>query len=158
MTDDLAEQARTLIDANRYMVLGTVDPDGRPRVSPVYFAPDGFSLVYWFSSPESHHSRNIAERPEISIVIFDSTAEIGAGQAVYLIASAEQVPDDELESCLDAANGRQFAGLRAFTADELRAPGDLRLYRARVSEHEVHVPGRHPVHGTGIDRRVAISL
>lgn len=25
--------AKHLIDSNRYMVLGTVDPDGRPRVS-----------------------------------------------------------------------------------------------------------------------------
>ena len=28
--------AKHLIDSNRYKVLGTVDPDGRPRVSPVY--------------------------------------------------------------------------------------------------------------------------
>ncbi|MFC5823691.1 pyridoxamine 5'-phosphate oxidase family protein [Nonomuraea insulae] len=85
----LEELARHIIDTNRYMVLGTVDPDGRPRVSPVYFAPDGYGEVFWISSPESHHSRNIAERPEISIVIFDSTVPVGGGaQAVYLLATA----------------------------------------------------------------------
>ena len=33
---DLAELARTTLSRNRFMVLGTVDPSGRPRVSPVW--------------------------------------------------------------------------------------------------------------------------
>jgi hypothetical protein len=35
------------------------------------------------------------------MVVFDSAADIGSGQAVYLIARAEVVPDDDLEGCLD---------------------------------------------------------
>jgi pyridoxine/pyridoxamine 5'-phosphate oxidase len=150
--------ARSLIDANRYMALGTVDPDGRPRVSPVYYAPDGYHLVYWFSSPEAQHSRNIAERPDISSVIFDSTAEIGAGQAVYLKARAEQVPDDELEQCVAVASRPRFPGLVAFGADDLRPPAPLRLYRARVVEHSIHIPGRDPDYGRGIDHRMTVTL
>jgi nitroimidazol reductase NimA-like FMN-containing flavoprotein (pyridoxamine 5'-phosphate oxidase superfamily) len=150
--------AKRLIDSNRYMVLGTVDPDGRPRVSPVYFAPDGYSVVYWVSSVESHHSQNIAERPDVSMVVFDSAAEIGSGEAVYLIARAEEVPDDEVEECLDTVVWTRFAGLRKFATSELRAPELWRLYRARISEHSVHVPGRDPEYGTGTDRRMTIDL
>jgi nitroimidazol reductase NimA-like FMN-containing flavoprotein (pyridoxamine 5'-phosphate oxidase superfamily) len=152
------ELARQLIDSNRYMVLGTVDPDGRPRVSPVYFAPDGYSSVYWVSSVESHHSQNMAERPEVSMVVFDSAAEIGKGQAVYLIARAEVVPDDELESCLDAVTWTRFPGLRQFDATELREPELWRLYRAHITEHSIHVPGRDPEYGTGTDRRMSVDL
>ena len=39
------------------------------------------------------------------MVVFDSAAEIGSGQAVYLIARAEVVPDDELEGCLEPPSG-----------------------------------------------------
>ena len=150
--------AKHLIDSNRYMVLGTVDPDGRPRVSPVYFSPDGYSVVYWVSSLESHHPRNIAERPDVSMVVFDSAAEIGSGEGVYLIARAEVVPDDELDRCLDTVVWTRFPGLRQFSAAELRHPEVRRLYRARIDEHSIHIPGRHPEYGTGTDRRMPVDL
>jgi len=49
-------------------------------------------------------------------------------------------------------------GARAFTPDELSGDGDLRLFCAAVTTAEVHVPGRDPRHGTGIDRRVSVDL
>ena len=49
-TMDLDEVARAMIDGNRYMVLGTADEGGRPWVSPVYYAPSGYSELYWVSS------------------------------------------------------------------------------------------------------------
>ncbi len=36
-TDELGEMARRVIDTNRYLTLGTTEPDHRPRLSPVYF-------------------------------------------------------------------------------------------------------------------------
>ena len=79
---DLNAIARRVIDANHYMTLGTLDPDGRPRLSPVYYTAARYSDLYWVSSPDAHHSTNLAERPEVEIVIFDSTAPVGEGQAV----------------------------------------------------------------------------
>ena len=44
--DELREMARRVLDGNRYMVLASVEEDGRPRLSPVFFTPahyrDGF--------------------------------------------------------------------------------------------------------------------
>jgi Pyridoxamine 5'-phosphate oxidase len=48
---DLAELARTTLSRNRFMVLGTVDPSGRPRVSPVWFSLVDHRVAYWLSSP-----------------------------------------------------------------------------------------------------------
>jgi nitroimidazol reductase NimA-like FMN-containing flavoprotein (pyridoxamine 5'-phosphate oxidase superfamily) len=72
MSEDLDRIARAIVDGNRYMVLGTAGASGRPWVSPVYYAPSGYSAFYWVSSPEAQHSRNLAARPELSIVVFDS--------------------------------------------------------------------------------------
>src|SRR5271170_5562425 len=80
---DLAAIARTIIDANQYMTLATADAQGQPWASPVFYATADYTEFYWISAPETTHSRNLAQRPEISIVIFDSTAPEGAGQAVY---------------------------------------------------------------------------
>lgn len=94
---DLDEVARAIIDGNRYMVLGTADDGGRPWASPVYYAPSGYSDLYWVSSPDAQHSRNLAARRELSIVVFDSQAAVGEGQGVYMSAVAEQLTGADLE-------------------------------------------------------------
>jgi hypothetical protein len=92
----LAAIARAIIDASRYMTLATADEDGRPWASPVFYAAADYAEFYWISAPGSTHSRNLAQRPRISIVIFDSGVAEGAGQAVYMAATAEQVADGDL--------------------------------------------------------------
>jgi nitroimidazol reductase NimA-like FMN-containing flavoprotein (pyridoxamine 5'-phosphate oxidase superfamily) len=148
---DLNAMARHVIDANHYMTLATLDPGGRPRLSPVYYTAARYSDFYWVSSPEAQHSRNLAERPEVQIVIFDSTAPVGEGEAVYLAGTVRAIRDDELDAVCPEAF-RTTAGARRLTPDDLR-DGALRLYVAHTSFCEVHIAGRHPVHGRGIDTR-----
>jgi hypothetical protein len=152
MVHELDEMARRVIDDNRYLVLGTLDPDGLPRLSPVYYVPARYREFYWVSSPDAHHSANLASRPDVRITIFDSTAEVGQGQAVYLSALATQVPDDELVARIGEAFD-PARGARAFDPEELTGDGDLRLYVATASSCEVHIPGGHPTLGSGLDRR-----
>jgi hypothetical protein len=149
---DLDAMARRVIDGNHYMVLGTRDPDGRPRLSPVYYTPSRFTDLYWVSAPDAHHSRNVAADPAITIVIFDSSVPVGEGEAVYLAATAAQVPDDELEARIGEAF-RTKAGARPFAPGELRGEASLRLYVARITACEVHVAGRDP-RTQGIDLRM----
>jgi hypothetical protein len=148
---DLDALARRVIDTNQYMTLGTTDPDGRPRLSPVYYTPARYRDLYWVSSPAAQHSLNLADRPEAEIVIFGSTAPVGQGEAVYLSTTATEVPGHELEAVCPEAF-RTTPGSHRFTPAGLRG-GDLCLYVARVRSCEVHVPGRHPVHGRGLDSR-----
>jgi Pyridoxamine 5'-phosphate oxidase len=149
--DDLDALARRVIDANEYLTLGTLDPDGRPRLSPVYYTPARYTDLYWVSSPGAQHSRNLADRPEAQVVIFDSTAAVGQGEAVYLDTVAAEVPAADLDTaCAEAF--RTTPGAHRFTPAELR-DGDLRLYVAHIRACQVHVPGRHPTHGRGLDTR-----
>jgi nitroimidazol reductase NimA-like FMN-containing flavoprotein (pyridoxamine 5'-phosphate oxidase superfamily) len=153
---DLAELARTTLGRNRFMVLGTVDPTGRARVSPVWFSLVDHRVAYWLSSPEAHHSRNVAERPEVSLVVFDSSADPHTGQAVYLEATAGRVPEDELESaCAEAF--RDVDDDLSYTPETLRDEPFV-LYRARVTAAEIHVRGRDFGDGTGSDQRVPVRL
>jgi nitroimidazol reductase NimA-like FMN-containing flavoprotein (pyridoxamine 5'-phosphate oxidase superfamily) len=138
MTDDNAATARAIIDANRYMVLGTADEAGRPWVSPVWFAPQGYREFLWVSDPARRHSWNLAVRPQVSIVIFDSTVPIGTGQAVYMSAVAEQLGGTDLVDGISVFSERsQEHGARPWTLDDVVAPARLRLYRAVASEHFV---------------------
>jgi hypothetical protein len=150
---ELREMARQVIDHNRYLVLGTVEPDGRPRLSPVFYTPAGYRDFYWVSSPAARHSRNVAERPEVEIVIFDSSVEPGQGRAVYLSAVARELTPDELPAHLGDAFDPATRGARAFTVDELTGEAELRLYVATATSYDGHVPGGHPTLGRGIDAR-----
>lgn len=132
---DFAARGREIVDANLYMTVGTADADGRPWATPVYFAPAAYAELFWVSKPDARHSRNIAVRPEIGIVIFDSRSPINRGQAVYMEATAEELGDHpEFERGIDVFSRRSVAhGAREWTADDVTSPAGLRLYRALAS-------------------------
>lgn len=158
LPDDLGSFARAVVDANRYLVLGTTEPDGGPRVSPVYFTHHAYRDLYWVSEPTAHHSVNVRQRPDVAIVIFDSTAAVGDGRAVYLGGHAVEIGEADLpEHCALAWSG-PGKGARPFTPAELSGDGDLRLYCATVTSAEIHVRGGDPRYGAGIDRRRAVDL
>jgi hypothetical protein len=147
---DPVETAKAIIDANLYMVLGTADEAGRPWVSPVYYAPVAYREFLWVSRPETLHSRNLLAQPEISIVIFDSSVPIGAGQGVYMPAAAEEVIGDARVAAIDVFSSRSLGhGGREWTLDDVEPPAEFRLYRASASAH--YILG-------SIDRLVAVNL
>ena len=151
--------ARRVIDDNHFMVLGTAQPNGTPRVSPVFYNHVGYQDFYWISSPRAQHSRNVAAQPRVEIVIYDSHVDPGPGtSAVYLGATAAQVPDTELASAVEAAFSSVRKGVRAYGVEELSGDAELRLYRASAQSVEIHVRGSDPERGTGIDRRLAVEM
>jgi nitroimidazol reductase NimA-like FMN-containing flavoprotein (pyridoxamine 5'-phosphate oxidase superfamily) len=155
---ELTAMARDVIATNRYFVLGTAHPDGRPRVSPVYFNHHDHRSFYWVSSPDSQHSRNIVAEPRVNAVVFDSSTPPPENRAVYLTGTAVEVPEPDLDGEIPRAFAQVDKGGRAFTVEELSGDGDLRLYRLDVSSAEVHARGSHPQWGQGIDTRLRVDL
>ncbi|THV31313.1 pyridoxamine 5'-phosphate oxidase family protein [Glycomyces paridis] len=153
----LEELARAIVDANKYMTLATADDDGSPWATPVFFTPDGYSELYWVSSPTARHSRNLASRDTVAIVVFGSHAPIGKAGAVYMRGTADEVPRPELPKAA-AHYAARYPDLTYFAPEELRAPAPYRLYRARIAEHSVLIRGDDPEHGTGTDTRRTVHL
>jgi hypothetical protein len=150
---DFGEIARAIIDSNPYMTLATADGIGRPWASPVWYATEGYARFYWVSSPDAWHSRNLAVRPQLGIVIFDSRAPVGTGQAVYVSALAEELTGEDLERGVGIYSRASVAGgLRAWGLEEVRAPAPYRLYRATANGHWILDPDASP------NRRVAVRL
>jgi hypothetical protein len=160
--DDLAAHARALLDANRYLTLGTVDPDGRPWTSPVYFAPAGVREFYWTSETDALHSRNLTERPQVSIVVFDSTVPPYHGRALYAVATACELQGDDLDRGLRVYPGLRGRDAIAVTRDEVTGASPYRLYRATATDLWVLCPREPrqpcPLHGLAKDHRTRIEL
>jgi nitroimidazol reductase NimA-like FMN-containing flavoprotein (pyridoxamine 5'-phosphate oxidase superfamily) len=145
--EELEAVAKSIIDANRYMTLATADEHGSPWASPVWYAPVHYREFLWVSSPEARHSRNLALRPELAIVIFDSH-EAGGWKALYMIAVAEELSDVDEEIRIYSRHG-EAQGLRAWTREDVLPPARHRLFHATSSEHFVLDPH---------DRRIPVDL
>ena len=149
--NDPAATAKAIIDASLYMVVGTADEGGHPWVSPVYYAHVDYREFIWVSRPETLHSRNLVARPQVSIVIFDSSVPIGTGQGVYVAAVAEEVIGDARVATIDVFSRRTLGhggGARG-QLEDVEPPAEIRLYRATASAH--YILG-------SIDRLVPVDL
>jgi nitroimidazol reductase NimA-like FMN-containing flavoprotein (pyridoxamine 5'-phosphate oxidase superfamily) len=128
---DIAKTARGIIDRNRYMVVATSDPSGQPWPSPVYFAHRDYREFFWVSDPDAAHSRNLRERREVGIVIFDSRAKLGSGQGVYISGVAHELPAHEVDEGIALISERSVGhGGTEWTAEDVREPSRHRLFHA----------------------------
>ena len=105
-------RAREILSSVIYATVATADADGAPWNSPVRFHLGPNGDLYWFSSPDAQHSRNIAANPRVFIVVFDTAAPEGEGQGVYIEATAAvcAAPDD-LAAALAAQSGSWIPSL-----------------------------------------------
>jgi nitroimidazol reductase NimA-like FMN-containing flavoprotein (pyridoxamine 5'-phosphate oxidase superfamily) len=159
--DDLAAHARSIIDANRYLTLGTASGDGRPWTTPVYFAAAGQWEFFWESATDAWHSRNLAARPQVSLVIFDSTVAPYHGRAVYVEAEAHELSGRDIDRAIEVYPRRDDPGVGLVTREEVTAPEPYRLYRATASRLWVLCPREPrqpcPRHDLAKDHRVLVS-
>jgi predicted pyridoxine 5'-phosphate oxidase superfamily flavin-nucleotide-binding protein len=158
--DDLAAHARTIINTNLYLVLGTTDPDGRPWTSPVYFAAAGDREFYWVSATDARHSLHIAKRPHVSMVIFDSTVAPYHGRAVHAVGEARELSGSDLEGALEVYPRPGGTVATAVTRDDVTGSAPYRLYRATASDLWVLCPREPrqpcPRHGRNKDHRARV--
>jgi hypothetical protein len=159
--DDIAAHARTLLDTNGFLTLGTVDPAGRPWTSPVYFAAAGLREFYWSSETDAVHSRNLAACRHVSIVVFDSSVRPYRGRALYAVGAAAELHGDDLDHGLRVYPGPVDRGATALTRDDVTGSSPYRLYRATATDVWVlcpREPGQPcPLHGLAKDHRTRVE-
>jgi nitroimidazol reductase NimA-like FMN-containing flavoprotein (pyridoxamine 5'-phosphate oxidase superfamily) len=157
MASDLADEARRVIDATKYMALGTADETGHPWVSPVWFATDDRRHFHWVSGHETRHSRNLEARHEVAIAIYDPSGAVPG--AVYISGTAKELTGAELEEGIEIFGrlSRTNAG-RDWTLAHVQPPAPHRLYRATAVEYSVVVRDEDSDGGRGVDHRVPVTL
>jgi nitroimidazol reductase NimA-like FMN-containing flavoprotein (pyridoxamine 5'-phosphate oxidase superfamily) len=157
--DELVDHARAILHGNLYLTLGTVGADGRPWTAPVYFAPAGDREFVWVSMTDARHSEDLAERPDVSLVIFDSTVRPYHGRAVYAAGQAQKVPDDEVDRALEVYP-RPGTGASSVTLDDVTGSSPYRFYRAIAEDLWVLCPREPrqpcPLHGVAADHRARV--
>ena len=93
------------------------------------------------SATDARHSRHLAERPQVSMVIFDSTVPPYHGRAVYAVGEARELSGSDLDRALEAYPRPDGQGATPVTRSEVTAPAVYRLYQATVSDMWILCPG-----------------
>ena len=125
---------RSVIDSNRFMTLATADEQGTPWASPVWFARRDERRFLWVSSPTTRHSRNIAARPDVAIVIYDSRTTPDERQAVYIEATATELEGKDVDAGISAFSRESLSqGLSEWPRERVTGPASFRLYQATVT-------------------------
>ncbi|PWT95813.1 MAG: hypothetical protein C5B53_10875 [Candidatus Melainabacteria bacterium] len=156
---NLVDQARQIVEENRYMTIATAAPDGKPWISPVFFAYDSDYNLFWVSNKNSLHSKLIRQNPRAAIVIFDSKAGEGEGDAVYFDTLVHELEDlDEIRAAMKVLGKRVTKDeFRVKSVEEVTKAAAWRIYKAMPQVVSKLTTGEY-INGQYVDKRVEISL
>lgn len=125
-----------ILSSVRYATISTADENGKGWAAPVWYVFDEEKNLYWWSSIDSQHSKNIGRDGEVYITIFNSSAPEGEGLGLYIRANAEQVPDEKLDKVIELYNSTTTQ----FKLDRENTTGNAptRLYQATPTSIQVN--------------------
>jgi nitroimidazol reductase NimA-like FMN-containing flavoprotein (pyridoxamine 5'-phosphate oxidase superfamily) len=105
-TDD---RIRALLERENTLVLATTANDGTPAATPLFYYSDGERNLYWLSSPDSRHSRNLSARPRVAVAIFAQVVDWTEIRGVQMEGVAEAVTEPATRAAILAQYRRRFA-------------------------------------------------
>jgi PPOX class probable F420-dependent enzyme len=91
MSLTLNDEARRLLDGRNFATVATLDPDGSPHTSVVWYVRDGDDLLFSTQSTR-RKARNLARDPRISLSVFDAANPYAA---VDIRGTAELAVDED---------------------------------------------------------------
>lgn len=156
---DAKETAKKIIEENIYCTIATSSLEGKPWISPVFFAYDDRYNIYWVSNKDALHSQNIKLNPSIAIVFFNSKAPEGEGDGVYFEANAQELSHDtEIDQAIMLFNSRVTKDeFRIKNKDKVTNSGVWRIYKATPIMISKLTEGEEK-NGQYIDKREEINL
>ena len=116
------EWIRGLLQETTTLTLATLDPDGTPRATPLFFAADRDLRIFFLSDPRSQHSDNLEREPRCAIGLDVETEGVDQIRGLQMKGHAGILREDERDMALD------LYGLRFPFINEL----SLRVVRCEI--------------------------
>lgn len=153
------EKAKQILAENIYCTVATASSNGIPWISPVFFGYDEGFNIYWISDKNSKHSQLIRQNPKVAIVIFNSQAPEGKGDAVYIEAEAyELIDENEVKEGIRIRDSRaKVEEFRVKKIEEVINDGVWRIYKATPIKISKLTSGEY-INGQYVDKRKEVSL
>lgn len=106
------ETLMTVTSETTTLTLATLDPDGTPRATPLFFAVDEALRLIFLSERESQHAQNLARNPQAAVGLYPEVRDWEQIRGLQLKGRVEAVPDLEADEALDCYRTR-FPFIRA---------------------------------------------
>jgi PPOX class probable F420-dependent enzyme len=121
------ESTRTLLDGKNFASVATLNPDGGPQASVVWFRRAG-DVIEFSVTVDKRKARNLLRDPRISVTVYDTANPY---QSVEIRGVAELVEDQAKE--LPLALSRRYLG-----ADPPPEPDEVKRLIVRVIPERVN--------------------
>lgn len=126
------ENIYAFMDGQAVMTLATVNGDGSPRSTPLYFVRAGRELSFT-SFAKTVHSRNIARDSRVSAAISLETRDYSKIRGVQVFGEASAIEDPAAAALAAAAMFLKYPSAKAiFDAEALRHAVSSSWYRLTV--------------------------
>lgn len=106
---DTLGSVRELLESQSTLTLATVDENGHPIATPLFFfLRDDDLTLYWLSSADSRHSANLRARRQVAIAVYASVNRWEKIRGVQMEGTVNEVPDPVLRREILAGYRRRF--------------------------------------------------
>jgi hypothetical protein len=150
------ERARELLRTVHHGAMATVNDDGSPLNTPVYFVIDpSVEHIYWCSNPESQHQGNLARDGRLFLTVYRPNE---GGGLYFPAANAHELAGDELEQGLEVYGAQRIVdGKPALKPELFIGVSPQRLYRADIIKAWTNQSEKDSVGNIIKDHRLELS-
>ena len=131
--DRIARAVHRVLEATPLCSMATRGPGDQVHINTAFFAWSEALELFFLSTPDSVHCRNLAQSPEMAVAVFDSHQPWGERhRGLQLFGVGEPVPPVRLSE-VEGLYARRFPRYREFNARDDAAFAALRFYFFRAT-------------------------
>jgi uncharacterized protein YhbP (UPF0306 family) len=91
---------QAIVAESTTLTLATLDPDGTPRATPLFFAADDGLNLYFLSDPDSQHARNLRRDPQAAVGLYPRVTDWRQIRGLQMKGRVDVVPQGEHDACM----------------------------------------------------------
>lgn len=90
------ETIRAFLESQSTLALATVNANGQPEVTPIFYVSDETLALYWLSATSSRHSLNLTAQPRVAATIYPAVWGWNDIRGVQIEGEAQAVTDERV--------------------------------------------------------------
>ncbi|AOR33590.1 PPOX class F420-dependent enzyme [Streptomyces fodineus] len=117
MPATLPERLKSLLDGPVFVVVGTIQPDGRPQLSPVWVKRDGDQILF-STTVDRRKKKNLDRDPRVSVVVQDPEMPYVYGEVRGTAELDTQGARDLIDELSLKYTGKKYAEFNPASVDD----------------------------------------
>ncbi|WEO96698.1 PPOX class F420-dependent oxidoreductase [Streptomyces sp. FXJ1.172] len=117
MPATLPDRLKSLLDGPVFIVVGTVQPDGRPQLSPVWVKRDGDQILF-STTVDRRKKKNLDRDPRVSVVVQDPEMPYVYAEIRGTADVATQGAEDLIDELSLKYTGKKYAEFNPASVDD----------------------------------------